>query len=93
MPRRDGSVAQGCGGRCRGWRHQYYATGLTGWQRGEHRRWPSQSNALANDELLSTREQVLSMLHADLRCLEQSLERLRRRIGELNAQETKKTSS
>ena len=35
IPGRAGiGAGQGLGGRGRGWRNQYYATGLTGWQRG-----------------------------------------------------------
>jgi hypothetical protein len=73
-----------------GWRHWFYATGLTGWQRGGRGGW----RTLAPYDLPPpTREQELSLLQADVQCLEQHAARLRRRIDELNAQETKKTSA
>lgn len=75
------------GGGGRGWRHRYYATGLTHWQRGGRGPgwWPIPHPA-ADDVPRPTREQELGVLQADLRCLEQSTERIRRRIEELNAQ-------
>jgi prefoldin subunit 5 len=39
-----------------------------------------------------TRAQQVSMLQADLRCLEQNAELLRRRIEELNAQSAEKAT-
>jgi hypothetical protein len=79
----------GWGGRGRGLRHWYYATGLTGWQRGRGW-WAYPPYPATYDVLPPTREQELSMLQADLRCLEQSTEQIRRRIEELNAPETAK---
>lgn len=75
----------GWGGGGRGWRHRFYATGLTGWQRG---RWwrGAMPYPAAFDVPAPTREQQVNMLQADLQCLEQTAERLRRRIEELNAQ-------
>lgn len=83
-------------GRGRGWRHWFYATGLTGWQRAAMR-WPrggfGMPYPMPFDAPLITREQELSVLQADLRCLEQSAEQLRRRIDELNVQEAEKTKT
>lgn len=56
-----------------------------GWGRGS--RAPTLRPGL-RDVPLPSREKELSMLQNDLRCLEQSAERLRRRIDELNAQES-----
>ena len=79
----------GWSGGGRGWRHWFYATGLTGWQRGGGRgrgRWPFPPYPVAHGVLPPTREQELSVLQADLRSLEETAEQLRRRIEELKAQ-------
>lgn len=85
----------GWGGGGRGWRHRYYATGLTGWQRGGRGRgWRAfPPYPVAYDAPPPTREQEVSMLQEDLRCLEQSAEQLRRRIEELDAQPAEKTGT
>lgn len=82
----------GWGGGGRGWRHWFYATGLTGWQRGMRGRgWrPLVPYPAPYDVPPTTPEQELALLQADLRCLEQSAEQLRRRIDELNAQQAEK---
>jgi len=79
----------GWGGGGRGWRHWFYATGLTGWQRGlRSRGWrPFPPYPAAYDVPPPAPEQELALLQADLQCLEQSAEQLRRRIDELNAQQ------
>lgn len=78
----------GRGGGGRGRRHWFYATGLTGWQRGVRGGWRAfPPYPPAYDVPEPTREQELSMLQADLRCLEQTAEQLRRRIEELSAAE------
>jgi hypothetical protein len=84
----------GWGGRGRGWRHRFYATGLTGWQRGGRGRWwrGFTPYPMAYDMPAPTREQQASMLHADLRCLEQNAELLRRQIEELSAPPVEKTA-
>jgi hypothetical protein len=73
----------------RGWRHRFYATGLTGWQRAAMG-WPRGGFGFPNpapfDTPLITREQELSLLEADLRCLEQTAENLRRRIDEMKTE-------
>ena len=90
-----GGRGGGWGGGGRGWRHRYYATGLTGWQRGGRgrggRAFPPYP--VAYDVLPPTREQELSMLQADLRCLEQSAEQLRRGIEQLDAQQAEKAGT
>ncbi len=85
----------GWGGGGRGWRHRFYATGLTGWQRGGRGRgwWPQPPYPVAQDVLPPTHEQELSALQADLRCLEQNAEQIRRRIEELSAQPSEPTDS
>ena len=76
------------GGGGRGRRNWYYATGLTGRQRG---RFPvPQQVPPVNPVQDFTREQELSALHTDLQCLEQHAELLRRRIAELTTAESKK---
>lgn len=87
-----GRLGRGHGGR--GWRHQFYATGLTGWQRGEGSRgWRAfPAHPASYDMPVPTRAQQVSMLQADLRCLEQNAELLRRRIEELNAQSAEKAT-
>jgi len=84
----------GWGGGGRGWRHRFYATGLTGWQRGGRGRgWRAFPPYLAPYDMPApTREQQVSMLQADLQCLEQNAELLRRRIEELNAQQAEQTT-
>lgn len=71
----------------RGWRHGYYATGLTGWQRGVRGAGWSvpPPYPVPCDAAVLTPEQEIDLLQADLRCLEQSAERIRRRIDELSA--------
>lgn len=80
-------------GRGRGWRHRFYATGLTGWQRAAMG-WPPGGFGFPNpvpfDTPLITREQELSLLEADLRCMEQTAENLRRRIDEMKAEPAEK---
>ncbi len=85
-------MGRGRGGR-HGWRRTYYATGLTGWQRGGvGRGWraPLSYPAIAETPPL-TREQELGLLQADLRGLEQRAEQLRKRIEELNIPDAEKS--
>lgn len=93
LPRRGyGGRGSGHGGRMggggRGWRNWFYATGLTGWQRGRFPFVPP--NMQASNISGYPREQMLGSLKQDLRCLEQHAEQLRRRIEELTAAETQK---
>lgn len=87
-----GGRGGGWGGGGRGWRQWFYAAGLTGWQRGVRgrgrRAFPPYPATC--DVPPTTAEQELTLLQADLRCLEQTAEQLRRRIDELNAQQAEK---
>jgi hypothetical protein len=64
---------RGFGGGGRGWRHQYYATGLTGWQRVGY--------------IAPTPEQEISGLKNTAEWLKQQLEAVTRRIEEIEKQE------
>lgn len=76
------------GGGGRGRRNWFYATGLTGWQRGCFP-FPQQVPPV-NPVREFTREQELNVLQTDLQRLERHTEQLRRRIDELTAAETQK---
>lgn len=67
---------RGHGGGRRGWRHQFYATGLSGWQRADRAPAPSAP---------PSHEVELKMLETDLQCLEQRAAELRRWIEQLHA--------
>jgi hypothetical protein len=91
---------RGLGGRGRGgghgWRHRFYATGLTGWQRAAmawRRGGFGMPYPMPFGAPLITREQELSLLRDDLRCLEQTAENLRRMIAELNAEAAEKDAA
>lgn len=86
-PGRDGRM----GGGGRGRRNWFYATGLTGWQRGRFPFMPA--GTPVNPAPGFTREQELNALQADLRNLEQHAEQLRRRIEELTAADTEKAGN
>jgi hypothetical protein len=73
----------------RGWRHRFYATGLTGWQRAAYG-WGFGLPGYPAPEAAPVREQELSWLQSDLRCLEETAERLRRRIDALGSEPTAK---
>jgi hypothetical protein len=75
----------GFGGGGRGWRHRYYATGLTGWQRGG-RGWGGFPPPGAFEPPPVSREEELQRLRGDLQCLEESAERMRHRIAELSTE-------
>lgn len=75
----------------RGRRNWFYATGLTGWQRGRYPLVPPNPPGNAPSGML--RERELSVMQADLRCLEQHAELLRRRIEELTASETQEVDA
>jgi hypothetical protein len=84
----------GWGGGGRGRRHRFHATALTGWQRGGlgRGRRGFMTYPMEYDMPVPTREQQVGMLQADLQCLEQNAELLRRRIEELSAQTVEKTA-
>jgi len=69
------------GGGGRGWRNWYYATGLTGWQRTGGA-WPWAAPAMP------TREQELDGLKGQAEDLEDTLEGIRKRIAEIEAQKS-----
>ena len=69
----------------RGWRNQYYATGLTGWQRSSMG-WPARSVALpyaASPVPGLTEEQELEMLKGQADYFENTLVSIRKRIAEI----------
>jgi hypothetical protein len=89
--RAGGHAGRGRGGG-RGWRHSFYATGLTGWQRAAYG-WGHRAFGVPDCPPLdaaAAREQELSWLQSDLRCLEETAERLRRRIDALGSGPTAK---
>jgi hypothetical protein len=68
----------------RGWRHRFWATGLTGWMRGwGGRGWRGFFRPEAPQMEPPTREQQVSALRADLHRLEQGADQLRRHISRL----------
>lgn len=76
----------------RGWRNWFYATGLTGWQRAG-RGWPAFGwgpapavSATPYDSSAGA-EQQLGALKAQAEYLEEALNNIRRRIGELEAKQ------
>ncbi len=73
-------------GRRGGWRHDCYATLPPGGRRGR-RAYGWRGFWHPGDEVPLSREQELSELKADLSYFEQNVERIRRRIDELAAQE------
>jgi len=79
-------------GRGRGWRNQYYATGLTGWQRAGMggaaygAPWPYAAPYGAPFAPVMAREQELDMLKGQAEYLEDALEGVRKRLQELEAQ-------
>ena len=86
-----GFVGRG-GGRGRGWRHWYYATGLTGWQRAAAGGVPAYGVGVpyygagyvgpaASPTM--TQEQQRDLLHRQAASLESALEDVRRRLAEL----------
>ncbi len=75
---------RGCGGGRgggRGWRNQFFATGLTGWRRATG--WQAGDIPQA-----PTREQQLDALKSQAGNLEDALGDIRKRIGELEAGKT-----
>ncbi len=78
---------RGFGGGGRGWRNQFYATGLTGWQRaGGAWGYP----AAAVPPVAPTREQELAALKSQTEYAETELEQMRTRIAELEADKEQK---
>lgn len=86
---------RGFGGRGggRGWRHGYYATGLPGWARagwGAPPYWgaPAAGYAPWAGAAAPTRDAELEALKAQAEYLESSLAEIRKRVQELEAEET-----
>lgn len=80
----------------RGWRNWYYATGLTGWQRasfgmpasGSPQAYPLPYNTPAFAPGM-TKEQELDMLKGQAEYFEDTLEGIKKRIGELETKAEK----
>jgi len=72
--------ATGRGGRGgRGWRHQFCATGLTGWQRAATTRFAT-----------APQEQEIAALKGQAEALQATLEQMRKRIEDMEARQTPK---
>ncbi|MFP4053829.1 MAG: DUF5320 domain-containing protein [Phycisphaerae bacterium] len=86
---RGGGRGMGFGGgrwRGRGWRHRFYATGMTGWQRAAAGAMPFEAGLY---DPPVTDEQQLGELKNQAEHLEGALGDIRRRIEELQARHTK----
>ncbi|MBN2022227.1 MAG: DUF5320 domain-containing protein [Pirellulales bacterium] len=78
------------GGRGRGWRNQYYATGLTGWQRaGFGRQFAGVGVGAAAGV---PPEQEMEALRQQAEVLGQTLDEIRRRLDQLGARSQKTES-
>jgi hypothetical protein len=75
-----------CRGGGRGWRNQYFATGLTGWQRAGH--WPVAGIDMTPQASAPTRDQQMAALKNQAEYFEDALDNIRKRIGALEAQKT-----
>ncbi len=73
----------GLGGCGRGWRNRFYATGLTGWQRGVR---GGRFNYVTPTAPAMNREQEMDSLNAQAQYLEDTLKDIRHRIEELQNQ-------
>jgi len=73
-----GRGGRGRGGQGRGWRHQFNATGLTGWQRAQN--WPVQQGGSPPDR---SDAQELAALKQQAEDMERTLAELKSRIQEL----------
>ena len=78
----------GAGGGGRGWRHMYYATGLPGWARfGYAPAWGAPPAGYGPYAAPPTREQEAEFLKAQAEWLQQQLDAINQRIGELEQEE------
>ena len=90
-----GGFGRGAGfGRGGGWGHrnQFYATGLTGWQRGAYG-YPAYAGAVPYGtpyEPAATKQQELDALKGQAEYLEDSLEGINKRIAELEKENKEK---
>ncbi|MBN1908636.1 MAG: DUF5320 domain-containing protein [Pirellulales bacterium] len=64
----------------RGWRHRFYATGLTGWQRAAAAVPP-----VAPAQPVETREEEIALLRQQAEMLGSSLEQIKQRLDELQS--------
>ncbi|MFC1601012.1 DUF5320 domain-containing protein [Candidatus Sumerlaeota bacterium] len=78
-------AGRGGGGR-RGWRNQFYATGLTGWQRAAPGGPVVAPEAFAPSAPAVTKEQELNMLKSQAEHFEGMLAGIKSRLEELEAQ-------
>ena len=77
---------RGFGGGGRGWRHQYYATGLPGWARGGWYGPPAGEPVPPLASRKTTARQELEALKAQAEYYGEALEEIRGRIAELEAE-------
>ena len=77
----QGLFSRGRGGAGRGWRNCFYATGLTGWQRGRGAFVPPDATEVS----ASDPEQVLTALKGQAESLQTKLNQMLKRIEELEA--------
>jgi hypothetical protein len=87
-----GFWGRGRGGGGRGWRNWYYATGLTGWQRGAMRPFGPYGAPYAAPYAPPpvTAEQEREALQAQVKSLEAVLEDTRKRLQELESEAKEK---
>ena len=73
------------GGRGRGWRHWYYATGMPGWARGGWMPWgaPVHPAVYEPERAMEPPLEDVEALREEVRGLEGVLEQLRARLAEL----------
>ena len=79
------------GGTGRGWRHMYYATGLTGWQRGRHTDpiyTPRIPYGFPSSQAI-TKEQEINVLENQAEYFENTLTDMRKRLDELRSKTEK----
>jgi len=79
MPRGDGTGPAG-----RGWRHWYYATGLSGWQRAPMGPFCPYCGSYGPSPM--TQEQERNTLKAQIESFEEVLENLGKRLQELETE-------
>lgn len=70
----------------RGWRHQYYATGLPGWARGGHGYQPQPGVWQPLSTARTNARDELKMLRSEARSCEETLQNINERIEELEKQ-------
>jgi hypothetical protein len=83
-----GFFGRGRGGGGRGWRHWFYGTGLTGWQRAFGAPWGIQGAPGLPYYGVPAREDELSALKEQAGYFESALENIRKRIEALETKTT-----